>query len=103
MLRSLSMGEVRSPEDVLLMPQVRFVPSCHALEPFSDDDSVIFTGPFAGMPPEVPEVSRDVVVAYLGNRIPLHPVELAPCLRRHCGTAASSYMSPNCPKASRKA
>ncbi len=66
-LRSLSMGEVRSPEDVLLMPQVRFVPSCHALEPFSDDDSVIFTGPFAGMPPEVPEVSRDVVVAYLGN------------------------------------
>ncbi|MFR7754800.1 MAG: hypothetical protein ACLU0T_03730, partial [Bacteroidales bacterium] len=46
-LRSLSMGEVRSPEDVLLMPQVRFVPSCHALEPFSDDDSVIFTGPFA--------------------------------------------------------
>lgn len=66
-LRSLSMGEVRSPEDVLLMPQVRFVPSCHALEPFPDDGSVIFTGPFAGMPPDAPEVSRDAVVAYLGN------------------------------------
>lgn len=66
-LRSLSMEEVRSPEDVLLMPQVCFVPSCHALEPFSDDDSVIFTGPFAGMSPEAPEVSRDAVVAYLGN------------------------------------
>lgn len=66
-LRSLSMGEVRSPEDVFLMSQVRFVPSCRALEPFPDGGSVIFTGPFAGMPPEAPEVSRDAVVAYLGN------------------------------------
>ena len=32
-LRSLSMGEVRSPEDVLLCRAGAFVPSCHALEP----------------------------------------------------------------------
>lgn len=33
-LRSLSMDPVRSPEDILLMPNVRFVPSCPELEPF---------------------------------------------------------------------
>lgn len=72
-LRSLSMGPVRSPEDVLLMPRVRFVPSCRAMEPFAEDAKVVFTGPFAGMPPEpssaadMPEASRNVVVAYLGN------------------------------------
>ncbi len=69
-LRSLSMESVRSPEDVLLMPQVRFVPSCRAMEPFPEDAPVVFTGPFAGMPSnvtEAAEVPRDVVVAYLGN------------------------------------
>lgn len=101
-LRSLSMGEVRSPEDVLLMPQVRFVPSCHALEPFSDDDSVIFTGPFAACRRRCLK-SAGMWSWPTSATGPLHPVELAPCLRRHCGTAASSYMSPNCPKASRKA
>lgn len=69
-LRSLSMDSVQSPEDVLLMPQVRFVPSCRAMEPFAEDAKVVLTGPFAGMPPEpssAVEVSRNVVVAYLGN------------------------------------
>ena len=78
-LRLLSMDPVRSPEDVLLMPQVRFVPSCRAMEPFAEDAKVVFTGPFAGMPPEpssaadgssapgAPEAFRNVVVAYLGN------------------------------------
>lgn len=66
-LRALSMEPVRSPEDVLLMPQVLFVPSCRALEPFPKDSPIVFTGPFAGMPPDVSEVSRNAVVAYLGN------------------------------------
>ncbi len=66
-LRALSMEPVRSPEDMLLMPQVRFVPSCRALEPFSKDSPVVFTGPFAGMPPNVPEGRRDAVITYLGN------------------------------------
>ncbi len=66
-LRSLSMGEVCSPEEVLLMPKVRFVPSCRAMEPFAEDSPVIFTGPFAGMPPEMPEKRRDAVVVYLGS------------------------------------
>lgn len=66
-LRALSMEPVESPEDVLLRPQVRFVPSCCALEPFAEGDSVIFTGPFAGMPPKASKGCRDAVVAYLGN------------------------------------
>lgn len=69
-LRSLSMEPVRSPEDVLVMPRVRFVPSCRAMEPFAEDAQVVFTGPFAGMPPSAPdalEAPRNVVVAYLGN------------------------------------
>ncbi len=66
-LRSLSMKEVVSPEDVLLMPQVRFVPSCRALEPFAEDSPVIFTGPFTGMRSEPPDTYRNAVIAYLGN------------------------------------
>lgn len=69
-LRSLSMEPVRSPEDVLLMPQVRFVPSCRVMEPFAEGEPVVFTGPFAGMPPSAPgapEAPRNAVVAYFGN------------------------------------
>ena len=66
-LRSLSMEPVRSPEDVLLMPQMCFVPSCRSMEPFPDGSPVVFTGPFGGMPPKAAVVRRDAVVAYLGN------------------------------------
>lgn len=66
-LRSLAMEPMRSPEDVLLMPEVRFVPSCRQLEPFPPDSPVVFTGPFAGLPPKGTPVRRDAVVAYLGN------------------------------------
>lgn len=66
-LRSLLKKKVRSPEDVLCWAQVRFVPSCRAMEPFPEDSPVIFTGPFAGLPTEAPEIERNAVVVYLGN------------------------------------
>lgn len=66
-LRSLSMDPVCSPEDVLLMPQVRFVPSCRELEPFPAGSPVIFTGPFTELPASIPEMPRDAVIAYFGN------------------------------------
>ncbi len=68
-LRSLSMEPVRSPEDILLEPRIRFVPSCHDLEPFPAENPVIFTGPFGGLPPYIPEAPRNAVVAYLGNGV----------------------------------
>lgn len=66
-LRSLSMDPVRSPEDILLMPNVRFVPSCPELEPFPAESPVIFTGPFIDLPESTPDTPRDAVVAYFGN------------------------------------
>lgn len=66
-LRSLSMDPVRSPEDILLMPNVRFVPSCPELEPFPAESLVIFTGPFIDLPASARDKSRDAVVAYFGN------------------------------------
>ena len=66
-LRSLSMDPVRSPEDILLMPNVRFVPSCPELEPFPAESPVIFTGPFIDLPASTRDTSRDAVVAYFGN------------------------------------
>lgn len=66
-LRSLSMDPVRSPEDILLMPSIRFVPSCCELEPFPTDSPVVFTGPFIKLPARVPEAPRDAIVAYFGN------------------------------------
>ena len=65
-LRSLSMDPVRSPEDILLMPNVRFVPSCPKLEPFPAESPVIFTGPFIDLPESTPDTPRDAV-AYFGN------------------------------------
>ena len=66
-LRSLSMDPVRSPENILLMPNVRFVPSCPELEPFPAESPVIFTGPFIDLPASTRDTSRDAVVAYFGN------------------------------------
>lgn len=66
-LRSLSMDPVRSPEDILLMANVRFVPSCPELEPFPAESPVIFTGPFIDLPESTPDTPRDAVVAYFGN------------------------------------
>lgn len=66
-LRSLSMDPVRSPEDILLMPNVRFVPSCPELEPFPAESLVIFTGPFIDLPASTLDTPRDAVVAYFGN------------------------------------
>lgn len=66
-LRSLSMDPVRSPEDILLMPNVRFVPSCPELEPFPAESPVMFTGPFIDLPASTLDTPRDAVVAYFGN------------------------------------
>ena len=66
-LRSLSMDPVRSPENILLMPNVHFVPSCPELEPFPAESPVIFTGPFIDLPASTRDTSRDAVVAYFGN------------------------------------
>lgn len=66
-LRSLSMDPVRSPEDILLMPNVRFVPSCPELEPFPAENPVIFTGSFIDLPASTRDTPRDAVVAYFGN------------------------------------
>lgn len=66
-LRSLSMDPVRSPEDILLMPSVRFVPSCPELEPFPVESPVIFTGPFIDLPASTLDTPKDAVVAYFGN------------------------------------
>lgn len=66
-LRSLSMDPVRSPEDLLLMPNVRFVPSCPELEPFPAESPVVFTGPFIDLPASTLDTPRDAVVAYFGN------------------------------------
>ena len=66
-LRSLSMDPVRSPEDILLMPNVRFVPSCPELEPFPAEIPVIFTGPFIDLSASTLDTPRDAVVAYFGN------------------------------------
>ena len=66
-LRSLSMDPVRSPEDILLMPNVRFVPSCPELEPFPAESLVIFTGSFIDLPASTLDTPRDAVVAYFGN------------------------------------
>lgn len=66
-LRSLSMDPVRSPEDILLMPNVHFVPSCPELEPFPAESLVMFTGPFIDLPASARDKSRDAVVAYFGN------------------------------------
>ncbi len=66
-LRSLSMDPVRSPEDILLMPSVRFVPSCPELEPFPAESPVIFTGPFIDLPASTLDTPKDAVVAYFGN------------------------------------
>ncbi len=66
-LCSLSMNSVHSPEDILLMPSVRFVPSCRELEPFSIESPVVFTGPFSNLPSSALDVQKDAVVAYFGN------------------------------------
>lgn len=66
-LRSLSMDPVRSPEDILLMPNVRFVPSCPELELFPAESPVIFTGPFIDLPTSTLDTPKDAVVAYFGN------------------------------------
>lgn len=58
---------LRSPENILLMPNVRFVPSCPELEPFPAESPVIFTGPFIDLPASTRDTSRDAVVAYFGN------------------------------------
>lgn len=80
-LKSLALNPVNSPEDILLWPKMRFVPSCRALEPFAEDAPVVFTGPFTkpftgpiadpdteGAPQaEQSQHPRNAVVAYLGN------------------------------------
>lgn len=88
-LKSLALAPVGSPQDILLWPNMRFVPSCPALEPFAGDASVVFTGPFtrpfadpltnplanpvadpgAKGTPQAEDVQhpRNAVVAYLGN------------------------------------
>lgn len=66
-LRSLSMDPVRSPEDIPLMPNVCFVPSCPELEPFPAESPVIFTGSFIDLPASIRDAPRDAVVAYFGN------------------------------------
>ena len=54
--------------------------------------------PFVGMPPEVPEVSRDVVVAYLGNGTITPPSSL-----RRCGGTAGQRPRAICRRTALKA
>lgn len=69
-LRSLALQPVRSPENLFLRPKKRFVPSCHALEPFPESSSITYTGPFSALPTTAERTTlqkQDAVVAYLGN------------------------------------
>lgn len=69
-LRSFGLEPVDSPEDLLMWPRMRFVPSCHTLEPFPESDTVTYTGLFGALPTDTRGAlsrERNAVVAYLGN------------------------------------
>lgn len=101
-LRELHLDSVHSPEEILLMPDHLFVPSCPELEPFPHttlgSTPLTFTGPFYDLTDTAASkasttTERNLVVAYFGNSA-LSPKRALRVLEEAlCATNLTAYVA----------